>query len=330
MSAAPRSDSGRGAAVQPRARAAGDGERPDQGRDPRNRAGLPPAVQGRRRQRQPRAAVRARQGRHPRTRRAARDRRTARRAGQQPEPALPHPARRIRAARPTSASPPTRRRCSTWPRRSGARDRCRRNPAGPSSSCARSASTADEPVIGYAPAAESARRGVRSAADRPREGQSGAVPLPQAGGGGRARTLGDPARARAVPGPLAPVGGGCRDRIRQDLPAAPDRRPGPDGRRGSRAPRRSRREGAQPTSRALAARNVATVEVVPRLGCRGAAGEPARRRARRRTGSRVHFVDVAILADELAGFGPEVRVVAPDELRDAVIERLERTAADHG
>jgi proteasome accessory factor B len=45
---------------------------------------------------------------------------------------------------------------------------------------------------------------------------------------------------------------------------------------------------------------------------------------------RLHFVDLEILADELAGFGPEVLVVSPPELRDAVIARLERTVRDHG
>jgi proteasome accessory factor B len=45
---------------------------------------------------------------------------------------------------------------------------------------------------------------------------------------------------------------------------------------------------------------------------------------------RLHYVDEAILADELAGFGPEVLVVSPAELRDAVIDRLERTERDHG
>ena len=45
---------------------------------------------------------------------------------------------------------------------------------------------------------------------------------------------------------------------------------------------------------------------------------------------RLHYVDGNILADELAGFGPEVLVVSPPELRSAVISRLERTAADHG
>ncbi|QTX04762.1 helix-turn-helix transcriptional regulator [Agromyces archimandritae] len=46
----------------------------------------------------------------------------------------------------------------------------------------------------------------------------------------------------------------------------------------------------------------------------------------------LHYTDEAILADELAGFGPEVRVVSPASLRDAVVERLRAvaTAADGG
>jgi proteasome accessory factor B len=40
---------------------------------------------------------------------------------------------------------------------------------------------------------------------------------------------------------------------------------------------------------------------------------------------RLHFTDVDLLADELAGFGPEVRVIGPERLLDAVLERL-RTA----
>jgi proteasome accessory factor B len=44
----------------------------------------------------------------------------------------------------------------------------------------------------------------------------------------------------------------------------------------------------------------------------------------------LHYVDLNILADELAGFGPEVLVVSPPELRDAVVARLERTERDHG
>ncbi|MEO5919609.1 MAG: WYL domain-containing protein [Pseudolysinimonas sp.] len=45
---------------------------------------------------------------------------------------------------------------------------------------------------------------------------------------------------------------------------------------------------------------------------------------------RLHFVDGAILADELAGFGPEVLVLSPTDLRDAVVERLQRVERDHG
>jgi proteasome accessory factor B len=45
---------------------------------------------------------------------------------------------------------------------------------------------------------------------------------------------------------------------------------------------------------------------------------------------RLHYVDLNILADELAGFGPEVVVASPPELREAVVARLERTVRDHG
>ena len=43
----------------------------------------------------------------------------------------------------------------------------------------------------------------------------------------------------------------------------------------------------------------------------------------------LHYSDLNIVADELAGFGPEVLVVSPPDVRAAVIARLERTAADH-
>lgn len=42
------------------------------------------------------------------------------------------------------------------------------------------------------------------------------------------------------------------------------------------------------------------------------------------------YIDVSILADELAGFGPEVHVIAPESLRSAVITRLEAVRAAHG
>lgn len=77
-------------------------------------------------------------------------------------------------------------------------------------------------------------------------------------------------------------------------------------------------------------RHSAVVEVEP--------GTDAATRLRRRRGSSVtesgalelHYSDSNIFADELAGFGPEVLVISPPQLRDAVRARLERTAADHG
>ncbi|GAA2992130.1 proteasome accessory factor B [Microbacterium terrae] len=62
--------------------------------------------------------------------------------------------------------------------------------------------------------------------------------------------------------------------------------------------------------------------------------EAALRLSRRATpedpGIRLPFVDVNVLADELASYGPEVRVVEPDALRDAVIARLTAARDAHG
>jgi proteasome accessory factor B len=76
-------------------------------------------------------------------------------------------------------------------------------------------------------------------------------------------------------------------------------------------------------------RGVAEVEIVPGSD---AATRLANVRGSRLVGDRItlHYVDLNILADELAGFGPEVVVLSPPELRAAVIARLERTSADHG
>jgi len=76
--------------------------------------------------------------------------------------------------------------------------------------------------------------------------------------------------------------------------------------------------------------NLATVEVE--------AGSDAAARLLTRRGSiltasgalDLHYADANILADELAGFGPEVVVISPPALRDAVIARLKRASADHG
>lgn len=78
---------------------------------------------------------------------------------------------------------------------------------------------------------------------------------------------------------------------------------------------------------AVAAAQSALLEVTPgteaalRLGRRA---QPAVQ------GIRVPYVDLHILADELASYGPEVRVVEPVVLRDAVIERLHAVFAAHG
>jgi proteasome accessory factor B len=44
---------------------------------------------------------------------------------------------------------------------------------------------------------------------------------------------------------------------------------------------------------------------------------------------RLHYTDAAVFADELAAYGPEVRVLSPDSLRDAVRERLGAVVAAH-
>ena len=76
--------------------------------------------------------------------------------------------------------------------------------------------------------------------------------------------------------------------------------------------------------------HTAIVEVEP--------GTDAATRLNKRRGTTVtadgalelHYSDANIFADELAGFGPEVLVISPPELRGAVRTRLARTVADHG
>lgn len=45
--------------------------------------------------------------------------------------------------------------------------------------------------------------------------------------------------------------------------------------------------------------------------------------------TRMHYVDLAILADEVAGFGPEIEVLEPAQLRTAVLQRLRATVGEH-
>ena len=76
----------------------------------------------------------------------------------------------------------------------------------------------------------------------------------------------------------------------------------------------------------VAARNSALLEVNPGT-------EAALRLSRRATpadqGIRVSFVDIHVFAEELASYGPEVRVVEPAALTAQVISRLERARDLH-
>ncbi|WP_423260861.1 helix-turn-helix transcriptional regulator [Herbiconiux sp. 11R-BC] len=75
--------------------------------------------------------------------------------------------------------------------------------------------------------------------------------------------------------------------------------------------------------------NLAELEVRP--GTDAAVRLSRRRGAEPGDGDRVrlHFTDVNLLADELAGFGPEVRVLGPARLVDAVVTRLRAAVRMH-
>ncbi|WP_298039460.1 WYL domain-containing protein [uncultured Microbacterium sp.] len=92
----------------------------------------------------------------------------------------------------------------------------------------------------------------------------------------------------------------------------------------------AKREGAGARARAgleaVAARNSAVVEITPGTE---AALRLGRRATARTQGFDLPYVDMHILADELASYGPEVRVVEPADLRVAVIARLRATVAAH-
>ena len=76
--------------------------------------------------------------------------------------------------------------------------------------------------------------------------------------------------------------------------------------------------------------HTATVQVEPGSDAATRLGERRGTVAAAAGDLELHYSDANILADELAGFGPEVLVISPPELRDAVRDRLMRTAADHG
>ncbi|WEK59783.1 MAG: WYL domain-containing protein [Candidatus Microbacterium colombiense] len=77
----------------------------------------------------------------------------------------------------------------------------------------------------------------------------------------------------------------------------------------------------------VAAQNSALLEITPGTE---AALRLGRRAMPAAQGIRVPFVDLHILADEIASYGPEVRVVEPSTLRDAVIARLRAVVEAHG
>ncbi|WP_150956319.1 helix-turn-helix transcriptional regulator [Microbacterium testaceum] len=79
--------------------------------------------------------------------------------------------------------------------------------------------------------------------------------------------------------------------------------------------------------RAVAARQRALLEVHPGTE---AALRLDRRAEKAPQGIFVPYVDLHVFADELASYGPEVRVVEPADLRTEVIRRLEATLALHG
>ena len=74
---------------------------------------------------------------------------------------------------------------------------------------------------------------------------------------------------------------------------------------------------------------VGIIEVIPGTD---AAARLARRKGSESTGDNrvtLHYSDLNLIADELAGYGPEVLVLSPPWLRDSVRERLEAVAAAH-
>lgn len=77
---------------------------------------------------------------------------------------------------------------------------------------------------------------------------------------------------------------------------------------------------------ALAERQVAHLEVTPGTEAALRLGRRARPSAQ---GLRLGYVDLHILADELASYGPEVRVVSPHDLQSEVIRRLRAIADRH-
>ncbi|MEO6827824.1 MAG: WYL domain-containing protein [Microbacteriaceae bacterium] len=75
--------------------------------------------------------------------------------------------------------------------------------------------------------------------------------------------------------------------------------------------------------------NVAEIEVVADTDAATRLNNKYGHKDRANTRLTVHYTDLNILADELAGYGPEAKVLSPAELRDAVRSRLEAAVANH-
>jgi len=75
--------------------------------------------------------------------------------------------------------------------------------------------------------------------------------------------------------------------------------------------------------------NVAEIEVVPDTDAATRLGKRYGTRSPGETRLSVHYSDINILADELAGYGPEVLVRSPAALREKVLARLRHTIAVH-
>ena len=96
------------------------------------------------------------------------------------------------------------------------------------------------------------------------------------------------------------------------------------------APSADQSERALAELEAVWSSRVAVVEVEPGTDASTRLGKRRSTVATASGALELHYSDINIFADELASFGPEVLVISPPDLRDAVRERLERTAADHG
>jgi proteasome accessory factor B len=75
--------------------------------------------------------------------------------------------------------------------------------------------------------------------------------------------------------------------------------------------------------------NVAEIEVVAKSDAAIRLNKRYGDRSPSNTRLTVHYSDANILADEFASYGPEVLVLSPDSLRDAVRSRLDATVAAH-